>query len=36
MTTTLAAQMEAALRDVAGAQTRPSSLTVDYGPGGRQ
>lgn len=34
MTTTLAAQLEAALRDVAGAQSRPSSLTVDYGPDG--
>ncbi|WP_421736271.1 acyl-CoA thioesterase domain-containing protein [Caulobacter sp.] len=34
MTTTLAAQLEAALRDVAGAQSRPSSMTVDYGPDG--
>ena len=34
MSTTLAAQLEAALRDIAGAQARPSSLTVDYGPDG--
>ena len=34
MSTTLAAQLEAALRDVAGGQARPSSLTVDYGPDG--
>jgi acyl-coenzyme A thioesterase PaaI-like protein len=34
MSTTLAAQLEAALRDIAGAETRPSSLTVDYGPDG--
>ena len=34
MSTTLAAQMEAALRDIAGTDTRPSSLTIDYGPDG--
>lgn len=34
MSTTLAAQMETALRDVAGIETRPSSLTIDYGPDG--
>lgn len=34
MTTTLAAQIEAALREVAGSQTRPSSLLIDYGPDG--
>lgn len=34
MSTTLAAQMEAALRDVAGTDARPSSLTIDYGPDG--
>jgi acyl-coenzyme A thioesterase PaaI-like protein len=34
MSTTLAAQLEAALRDVAGIESRPSSLTVDYGPDG--
>lgn len=34
MSTTLAAQLETALRDVAGLQARPSSLTVDYGPDG--
>ncbi len=34
MSTTLAAQIEAALRDIAGADTRPSSLTIDYGPEG--
>jgi acyl-coenzyme A thioesterase PaaI-like protein len=34
MSTPLAAQMEAALRDVAGTDTRPSSLTIDYGPDG--
>lgn len=32
MSTTLAAQLEAALRDIAGAGSRPSSMTVDYGP----
>jgi hypothetical protein len=32
MTASLAAQIEAALRDIAGAETRPSSLTIDYGP----
>ena len=34
MTTTLAAQIETALCDVAGAEARPSSLTIDYGPDG--
>jgi acyl-coenzyme A thioesterase PaaI-like protein len=34
MTESLAAQIETALRDVAGAETRPSSLTIDYGPDG--
>ncbi len=34
MSTPLAAQLEAALRDVAGAQTLPSSMTIDYGPDG--
>lgn len=34
MTTTLAAQLETALRDIAGAQARPTSLTIDYGPEG--
>ena len=34
MTTTLAAQMEAALCEIAGSDTRPSSLTIDYGPDG--
>jgi acyl-coenzyme A thioesterase PaaI-like protein len=34
MSTPLATQMEAALRDVAGTDTRPSSLTIDYGPDG--
>jgi acyl-coenzyme A thioesterase PaaI-like protein len=34
MSTTLAAQIEAALRDIAGTDTRPSSLTIDYGPEG--
>lgn len=34
MSTTLAAQLEAALQAIAGAETRPSSLTIDYGPDG--
>jgi len=34
MSTTLAAQIEAVLRDIAGTDTRPSSLTIDYGPEG--
>lgn len=34
MTLPLAAQIEAALRDAAGADTQPSSLTIDYGAEG--
>jgi acyl-coenzyme A thioesterase PaaI-like protein len=34
MSTTLAAQLEVALREIAGIEARPSSLTVDYGPDG--
>lgn len=34
MSMPLAAQMEAALRDVAGVGAHPSSLTIDYGPDG--
>jgi acyl-coenzyme A thioesterase PaaI-like protein len=34
MSTTLAAQLETALREIAGSEARPSSLTVDYGPDG--
>ena len=34
MIATLAAQLETALRDVAGIEARPSSMTIDYGPDG--
>lgn len=34
MSTTLVTQLEAALRDIAGVESRPSSLTIDYGPDG--
>ncbi|WP_425996372.1 hypothetical protein [Caulobacter sp. DWR1-3-2b1] len=34
MSTTLVTQLEAALRDVAGVEARPSSLTIDYGSDG--
>jgi acyl-coenzyme A thioesterase PaaI-like protein len=34
MTLSLAAQIEGALRDIAGADTRPSSMTIDYGADG--
>ena len=35
MTASLATLIEAALRDAAGADTRPSSLTIDYGSEGQ-
>ncbi len=34
MSTPLVTQLEAALRDVAGVEARPSSLTIDYGSDG--
>ena len=34
MSTSLAAALETALREIAGSESRPSSLTIDYGPEG--
>ena len=35
MSTTLVTQLETALRDVAGVEARPASLTIDYGSEGQ-